>query len=402
MSTRPPSRRRRVLFRLAAVLVGLALLEGGARILETFTPDRTLPTPGDRFDREFVRHLRTQRAEAGEDVRMIAEDSRRWSLEPGSTLCMEGLVPLRVNRLGMRGPEVGTRTEGEVRILVLGDSSCFGHGIAERLVMGEVAAEALTSGWGRPVTAINGCTPGYDSAQTLETLGHFGMPLQPDWVVVTCLWSDVYAPGEGGAPQTSTGILARSLGHSATHRVLARWLAPWTRPKKVRWIASSDDVATEGGGADARVGLAAYVANLRAIASRSTELGSRTAFVILPAPMDFDEVPPPAVVSEYREGMRLAADEAGAVLVEGPAVFEETGLGVEGFLDKVHPSVAGHEALGTALAEALAAEPPPEPRAAPESTPEDLLEPLPYETLIPACRPDRGKSPEAPDRRRRP
>ena len=398
----PPSRRRRILFRLAAILVGLALLEGGARILESLTPERVLPTPGDRFDREFVRGLREQRAEAGADVRMSAEDPRRWALEPGSTLCMEGLVPLRVNSLGMRGAEVGARREGEVRLLTLGDSSCFGHGIAERLAMGEVAARSLEASWGRPVPAINGCTPGYDSVQTRETLERFGPSLQPDWVVVTCLWSDLYAPGEGGVRASTSGGVARVLDRVATYRVLARWLAPWTRARKVRWIASDEDLATAEGGTDARVGLGAYVANLRAIADRSTELGARTAFLILPAPMDFDEVSPPAVVSDYRQGMRLAAEEGDAVLIDGPELFEEAGLGVEGFLDKVHPAVAGHEALGEAIAEAVAAQTAPDPRALSEPTPEDHLEPLPYETLIPACRPDRGRSPDAPPPRRRP
>jgi lysophospholipase L1-like esterase len=401
----PPPPRRWV-FRLVAVFAGLLALEATARILEAATPDRTLPTPADPFDRQFVRDLRDQRAAAGEDLRMVAEDPRSWALAPESTVCMGGLVPLRVNRLGMRGPELGPRAEAEVRLLSLGDSSCFGHGVAEERVMTEIAAARLGDRWGRSVRSVNGCVPGYDSAQSLATLEGFGDHVEPDWVVVSCLWSDLYAPGREGDPRASGGPLAGALDHAATYRVLARWLAPWTRPRKVRWIASRGDVGdatAPRAEAGARIDLAAYLANLRAIAAESRRIGARTAFVVLPAPLDFDEVRPPAAVAEYREGMRLVAAEAGEPLVDGPALFAARGLGVEGFLDKVHPAVAGHAALGEALAEALAAEPEPASRPAVPGTPASVPDALPFEELLPGCRPEegRGGAHRPPEPRRR-
>jgi lysophospholipase L1-like esterase len=388
------------------VLAGLLALETAARIVEAATPDRTLPTPADPFDRQFVRDLRDRRAEAGEDVRMIAEDPRAWALSPESTVCMGGLVPLRINRMGMRGPELGPRVEDEVRLLSLGDSSCFGHGVAEERVMTEIAAAELGDRWDRPVRSVNGCVPGYDSAQSLATLERFGAHVEPDWVVLTCLWSDLYAPGREGDPRAAGGPLAGALDHAATYRVLARWLAPWIRPRKVRWIASRGDVGgptDHPGGPGARIELAAYVANLRAIAAESLRLGARTAFVVLPAPLDLDEVPPPPSVDEYREGMRLVAAEVGEPLVDGPVVFGDLGLGVEGFLDKVHPAVAGHAALGVALAGALSAEPEPESRPAVATATAAVPDPLPFEELLPGCRPEeeRGGA-RRPKRRPRP
>ncbi len=392
---RPAAPRRRWLFRIAAVVLALAALEVTARLIDAALPERTLPTPADDFDREFVRGLREQRARAGEDLRMVAEDTRSWSLEPGSTHCMEGLVPLRINSLGMRGPELGHRAEGEVRLLSLGDSSGFGHGVAEQRVLTERAAVALGEAWSRPVRAVNGCTPGYDSTQSLETLRRFGEHVGPDWVVVSCLWSDVYAPGTAGDPRARPRRAVAALRHLATYRVLARWLAPWVRPRKVSWIASRQDLGEGSAGDGSRVDLATYVVNLRAIARLSSDLGARTAFLILPAPMDFDPAPPPAVVSEYRQGMRLVADETGEPLVDGPAHFREIGLGVEGFLDKVHPAVAGHAALGEALAGVLAAEPEPRRRPRGGSPTDEPLEPLPFETLVPGCRPDGGAAPRS-------
>ena len=96
--------------------------------------------------------------------------------------------------------------------------------------------------------------------------------------------------------------------------------------------------------------------------------------------------------------MRLVAAEVGAPLVDGPTLFAERGLGVEGFLDKVHPAVGGHEALGEALAAALAAEPEPDPRPAGAGAPPP--EPLPFEELLPGCRPEeeRGGDRKPPDR----
>lgn len=396
-----PTPHRRWAFRVAAVLLGLFALEVGARVVEAAAPDRTLPTPADAFDRQFVRDLRDRRVAAGEDLRMIAEDPRSWGLEPETTVCMGGLVPLRVNRLGMRGPELAPRAEGEVRLLSLGDSSCFGHGVAEERVMTEVAAASLADGWGREVRAVNGCVPGYDSAQARVTLERYGEHVEPDWVLVSCLWSDLYAPGTEGDPRAAGGALSAALAWTATYRVLAGWLSPWTRPRKVRWIASRADVgeAAQGrAGPRSRLELPDYVANLRAMAAEAARIGARPAFVVLPAPLDFDRVTPPAAVSEYREGMRLVAAEVGAPLVDGPTLFAERGLGVEGFLDKVHPAVGGHEALGEALAAALAAEPEPDPRPAGAGAPPP--EPLPFEELLPGCRPEeeRGGDRKPPDR----
>ncbi|MDP7113714.1 MAG: hypothetical protein QGH45_17230, partial [Myxococcota bacterium] len=207
-----------------------------------------------------------------------------------------------------------------------------------------------------------------------------------------------------GDPRAAGGLLVHALDHAATYRVLARWLAPWTRPRKVRWIASRGDV---GGPPDhpagSRIDLAAYVANLRAIAAESQRIGARTAFVVLPAPLDFDEVLPPPSVAEYREGMRLVAAEVGGPLVDGPVLFGDLGLGVEGFLDKVHPAVAGHAALGTALAEGLSTEPAPEGRPAGAGAGASAPDPLPFEELLPGCRAEEARGgPRRPRQRPRP
>ena len=84
--------------------------------------------------------------------------------------------------------------------------------------------------------------------------------------------------------------------------------------------------------------------------------GIQPVFLVLPAPMDFDTVPPPETVIAYRAAMATVAREAGAPLLDGPSLFKKEGS-MNDFIDQVHPSRSGHARLGHALADLLAAPP---------------------------------------------
>jgi lysophospholipase L1-like esterase len=109
------------------------------------------------------------------------------------------------------------------------------------------------------------------------------------------------------------------------------------------------------------VPLSGYVANLRAIAALTREHGGRVAFLVLPAPMDFDRAPVPPTVSRFREAMKAVAREQGAALLDGPDLFLRSGADLGFFADNVHPTADGHRLLGVGLAQVLLeqGEPPP-------------------------------------------
>jgi len=364
------SRRRKLGFTLVAMLLGFGAIELAARGVEAWGPSqaRTIPSPGpyDQDEYEFRRRLRQEAQEVlSGGVVMVPHSERGWTLPAGSAgssgAYAEHLNPqtTATNSLGLRGRDLPASSDGGARLMSLGDSSIWGHGVPLAAVFLERAAEALGKSWGCRVTPVHGGIPGYDSRQSLALLRDKGEAIEPSWVIVGTLWSDVYSADPELARRADVARFSSPLNHLATVRLMSRWLAPWTRPARVRWIASRDDVGADPTGAYCTVPLGDYLANLEAIGTEAEKLGARTAYLMLPAPMDFESVPPPETVLQYREAMRQVARERQAPLIDGPEYFRAAGAGIGWFADAVHPNAAGHALLGSAVADALSAEDPP-------------------------------------------
>ena len=350
---------KRPLFAVLVVGAVLAGLEGLAQVLEPGTMERSIPTPAPATDEnrslisDFYQRQAAQRMAAGEATPLVEDESRGWALPPSKTL-IQGDITCRINSLGMRGPEPAAKGEQEIRLLALGDSSVFGFGVMEKDVFVVQAASSLADTLGTPVSWANGAVPGHDSGQSLGTLKLHGAQLAPDWVLIGSLWSDVYA-NFGSGPAESPALRG-PLRHLATYRAARRLLAPWLRTRKVRWIDSAEDIGTTGA-IGSRVALPQYLQNLKSMAVEAQAQGAQVLFVVLPAPMDFDRVPVPEAVLEYRAAMRWVADQTDSPFVDGPALFRSEGADFRWFLDQVHPSPAGHALLAQAIATTLAAAP---------------------------------------------
>jgi len=254
---------------------------------------------------------------------------------------VETNVAVRVNSLALRGPPILPREADEIRILTLGDSSVFGFGVAEEDVFEQVAVRGLAAQMGRPVSAVNGGTPGYTSVQALDTLMDVGREVDPTHVVIATLWSDLF--------QTETP-LERGGGQRhpfALYRVGVRSLAPWLPAAKVGW--TQGDVGAPGVGRTARVGVERYRETLDQIVAQVRLLGAEPVVMILPAPIDLDEGEPPALISVYRGELSALAQRHELPLVDGPDFFLRNGATNADFYDQVHPSTSGHGLLGRAL-----------------------------------------------------
>ncbi len=335
----------------------LGAVELTAHFLEPrLVPPRTIPlpaphAPGVADPRAFQTRLDQRRAEKG--IGLVEDESLGWTLRPRS-VHKEGRVLARINSLGLRGPEVEAKAKDEVRILTLGDSSIFGTDVEEKYVLSTIAAAEMAKQRGQSVTAVIGGVPGYDSAQARDLFGKIAGRVDPDWVVVGAIWSDLFRNDDRNQQLYRRSLVGpfRSL---ATWRVLRWELAPWLASERVKWIDNASDVGTlDSEGLAARTSLPDYVRNLEGIVKDAHAIGARTAFVMLPAPMDFDRTPPPESVAAYRSAMRKVAVTARAPIVDGPAIFLSQGS-ILAFVDNVHPSREGHALLGRALADALVA-----------------------------------------------
>ena len=359
---------RKVVYSLLTTAVLLLALEGLARIIEprVFPYQRSLPTPSPAAEgvgelREEIERLvrddpppprRTVRRDAG--VPLVRDDAARWVLPPNTDLHVDG-VTYRINEWGMRGLSPPPVEPGPTRILTLGDSSIFGQEMDVSDVFSGVAATHLSEAWDREVTTVIGAVPGHDTRDSLAVLTRYGPQVEPTWVLVGNMWSDIY---RGSVEETASGRAylpprQTALRRLALYRMLWRIASPWLRTTRVRWITSRDDVGGMGSTGATWISLPEYIDNLREIARTSGELEARVVFVMLPAPMDFDPVPPPETVREFRAAMRAVASEIDAPLVDGPALFRSRSADITYFGDQVHPNHQGHELLGLGLVEVL-------------------------------------------------
>lgn len=348
---------RRLSFSAIMVAGCLVLLEAGMYVGEPYLiPARSIPLPAPKAPgvadvQAFDQQLKAARQASGIAVAMVEDERSGWALAP-NTVRKEGNIYVRINALGLRGPEVTPKAAGELHLLTVGDSSIFGVEVEEKYVFSSVAAADLANALKTTVTAYIGGVPGYDSAQSLQNLQRVGVQVQPDWVIIGCLWSDVFRNDDNNQMRYRREVVG-PMRYFATWRVLRGWLAPWLLSERVRWVDTPTDIgSSDGEGLPPRTSLPNYIKNLQALGNETKKLGGKPVYMILPAPMDFDRVPPPASVQAWRAAMAKVAAEQSAPLLDGPALFKEEG-GMGYFVDHVHPSREGHVLLGHALAKLL-------------------------------------------------
>jgi lysophospholipase L1-like esterase len=342
-----------MLFTSVAGVLGLGALELVAHGIEAAWPKeplRPLPAPGKAACMPDcmpgVASLPDQPTGLPRGIPMTPHGRRAWALPPNTEM-VETNVRVRVNRLALRGPDLGPKRPDEVRLMTLGDSSVFGFGVEEEAVFGAVAAGVLSESWGQPVVSVNGGTPGYTSIQSLHTLQDVGALVQPDLVVIASIWSDLF--------QTDTPV-ERAGGQRhplALYRVGTRVLSPFLAAPTVGW--TEGDVGASAPGRSARVGLERYRETLHAMVREIRSVGAQPVVMVLPAPVDLDLVPVPALISAYRTVLKEVAESHRVQVVDGPEVFRRSSAKNGCFYDQVHPSVEGHALLGKALAAALSA-----------------------------------------------
>jgi lysophospholipase L1-like esterase len=92
---------------------------------------------------------------------------------------------VKLNSLGFRGPEVSQKGENEYRILAIGDSHVYGQGVADNELMTTVLQKTLDqSGTTCSYTVTNMGVRAYSTNNELALLRKFGLPLDPDHVIV--------------------------------------------------------------------------------------------------------------------------------------------------------------------------------------------------------------------------
>jgi lysophospholipase L1-like esterase len=293
-----------------------------------------------------------------------------YRLRPGVEVAFNG-VHVRVNGLGLRGPEVGkTPAPGTVRVLVLGDSVVFGQGVAEDATVTAELARRLSERWGRPVEVLNAGVQGYDTAAEAAFLAGPGLALAPSGVIVGMSLND-YDPAPA---YDATGVLTRNpapshgvLAHSE-FLLLLRWLVAWSRGQLLtqmleRTPAAPAAAPTPGGTAldqlVAREHLRFYHepdpalwarlrAALTALRDETAAHGLWLLVAILPESYQVGTDAPD--LTPQRRLLALCAELGVACIDLQPAFAAASG---DLFEDVQHPNARGHAVAASAIAAAL-------------------------------------------------
>jgi lysophospholipase L1-like esterase len=169
MDERPKARpAKRLLVVALSLLAGLAALEVVVRVRHGTPMRERLPL-----------------------MRVRANAHRGWEMVPGEEhYTYEHRV--RVNALGLRGPEVGAKRAGETRVLFLGDSLTYGQGVGEEDTVPAALERALRAADAeRDWSVVNGGNRAYGTAQEVGLLTELGARIAPDVVLLGWYWNDV-------------------------------------------------------------------------------------------------------------------------------------------------------------------------------------------------------------------
>lgn len=117
------------------------------------------------------------------DLRWEAHPTVGFRLQPN--IDVPGELGGSINRLGLRGPEIHAKEEGERRVMVLGDSFVYGVGVTEKETFPSVLNEIVADHESASRTHfVNAGTIGYGTWRELAWLEAFGDEVDPDEVLL--------------------------------------------------------------------------------------------------------------------------------------------------------------------------------------------------------------------------
>lgn len=256
-----------------------------------------------------------------------AHPERGWTLPISSSFEFFG-ARAQTNRLGLRSPE--PQVDPALRVLVLGDSTVFGHGVED----GETFSAQLARRTGADVQ--NAGVPGYTCLQSADRYDDLAAVLAPDILIIYTLHNDVRkltAGDEVWVNRSATSGMLRLLSTAQ------RWL-------KVRR-------------GESRVSLSQYRRCLSRLTARQQQRGGQT---LLIAPFDWrhlkrrgkalgsgrgDQRPYRDILAEFEEQPGLTFLDLTDTAWAGDA--SSTVL----MLDQVHPAAPGHQRIAAQIQQTL-------------------------------------------------
>lgn len=335
---------KRIAFVFFAAVFGLLALEIAARFVRTIVPEQF-----------------TLKNELESELALEPDPELLWKLTPGEGQKFDALV--RVNSLGMRGAELtNPKPVDHFRILFLGDSSVFGHGVPESGAFPWLIKQILDTKSGQKIEIANAAVPGYSSMQCRILFERLKDSIKPDAVVLAPIWSDMMIlkwkdkeslGNSGGISHRTQRILNKS---AAAQFVFQLVLASKGIKDKRRLVLNSIFRYMPDSSPDStrRVEPAEHRQNLSGIVTAAKESGIEVLLMVLPGKDDPNN--PQSDVVKYRDNYKTVAGKNKVPLLNLPAIFSDirSRSDADLFIDDVHPNHKGHRVIAQNAAEIIA------------------------------------------------
>lgn len=300
-------------------------------------------------------------SERGQFIELVEGDANTfWRLRPNVTLPEDsrpffGLVS---NRKGLREEAThGAKTDGEVRILFMGDSCIFGYGLSHEQTISHFVEKRLNAKFPKAsIECINAGVPGYTLFQGYKQLEALGFDLKPDLVVLSFGWNDGDSwDGRSDAAQFEARHAEQPWGPFAWSRLATMTLRAMTTSSSLARPWPSQP----------RVSAEEYAALLEKIKSDLHERGIDLLLLVPGSKGTIEEYArhgDEADLTAYQvEGIRVgrkmtfgpyqAAGHVDAIAILSRLLKKHSVD--ELFLDSVHPSAIANEAVAQSVAHRL-------------------------------------------------
>jgi lysophospholipase L1-like esterase len=156
----------------------------------------------------------------------VPDPPRRYRLQPGFhgsvTNRVEFDTPVSINRQGLRGPEIGPKAPGTLRVLALGDSFTFGVGAREEETF-PARLQQILRARGVRAEVLNAGVPGFGVPDEVAWFQRWGWPLDPDVIVLAVFVANDLQDAAPGAPK-AVAVDGSLMMQGEKKSSLARWL----------------------------------------------------------------------------------------------------------------------------------------------------------------------------------
>jgi len=142
---------------------------------------------------------------------------------PGLKRSYQG-VEVSINELGLRDRKLEKKSEGELRILLLGDSVAFGWGVPAEATFGRKLENILTFRLQRPVKVFNAGVCGYNTTQEYASLKTYADVIEPDVVILLYLSNDTQTNDGPFDPWSARSLKGKSALDAMTILLRRSWL----------------------------------------------------------------------------------------------------------------------------------------------------------------------------------